>query len=92
VSRLWAFILDPRIQRGERVMDLGVIVAFAWLFTALGLTVVFGPILGLRGWAWLGAHHLLCVAGASHELRRGWKRRGRPMAGAAISPRTPGRA
>ncbi len=81
MRELIAFVLDPRIRRGDRVYDLGVIIAFAWLFTALGLTVVFGPRLGMRGWAWLLAHHLLCMAGASHELRRGWRRRGVPMQG-----------
>ncbi len=78
MRRLWAFVLDPRVRRGERVLDLGVIVAFAWLFTAIGITVVFGPVLGLRGWAWLAAHHLLCTAGCAHELHRGWKRRKLP--------------
>ncbi len=76
MSRLWAFVNDPRVARGGRVLDLGVIVAFAWLFTAIGITVLIGPDLGLRGWGWLLGHHLLCAAGCAHELRRGWKRRG----------------
>lgn len=78
MRRLWSFVLDPRVIRGGRVLDLGVIVALAWLFAAIGLTVVFGPLLGLRGWAWLLAHHLLCVTGAAHELHRGWQRRALP--------------
>jgi hypothetical protein len=81
LKRLWTFVLDPRVRRGDRVLDLGVIVAFAWLFTAVGLSVVFGGTIGLRGWAWLLAHHLLCLAGCSHEIRRGWKRRGLPLQG-----------
>ncbi len=56
-------------------LDWGVIVATTWFLVALGLTVVLGPGLGLRGWAWLGLHHLLCAIGVSHELLRGWRRR-----------------
>ena len=56
-------------------LDLGVIVATTWLLVALGLTVLLGPSLGLRGWVWLGLHHLLCAIGVSHELLRGWRRR-----------------
>jgi len=56
-------------------LDLGVIVATTWLLVAIGLTVVLGPGLGLRGWAWLALHHLLCGIGVSHELFRGWRRR-----------------
>ena len=56
-------------------IDLWVVLAFAWLGVALGLTLVFGPRLGLRGWVWLGLHHLLCLVGVTHELRRGWRRR-----------------
>ncbi len=81
MKQLWAFVLDPRMRRSGRVLDLGVIVAFAWIFTAVGLTVLFGPSLGLRGWGWLAVHHLLCVAGSAHELRRGWKRRKLPYQG-----------
>ncbi len=81
MKRALAFTLDPRVRRGDRVLDLGVIVAFAWLFTAVGLTVVFGPVLGLRGWGWLLGHHLLCLLGCTHELRRGWRRRGLPLGG-----------
>jgi len=63
------------VKLGRREIDLGVVIAFGWLFTAIGITLVFGPKLGLRGWAWLGVHHLLCLAGVAHELRRGWRRR-----------------
>jgi hypothetical protein len=81
MRQMVAFVLDPRIRRGGRVYDLGVIVAFAWIFTALGISVVFGPRLGLRGMGWLLAHHLLCLVGSTHELRRGWRRRHQPMRG-----------
>jgi hypothetical protein len=42
--------------------------AITWLVVAIGLSVVIGPELGLRGWMWLGAHNLLCAIGAGHEL------------------------
>jgi hypothetical protein len=42
--------------------------AITWLVVAIGLSVVIGPELGLRGWMWLGAHNLLCAVGAGHEL------------------------
>jgi hypothetical protein len=79
MKKLWAFVLDPRIRRGERVLDLGVIVAFAWIFTAIGGTALMAGELGLRGWGWLLAHHSLCLVGCSHELIRGWRRRGLPL-------------
>ena len=79
MRRFPAFVGDPRVLVRGRTLDLGVIVAFAWFFTALGLSVLIGPGLGLRGLAWLAAHHLLCLAGSAHELRRGWRRRGRPL-------------
>jgi len=50
------------------------VVAVAWVFVALGLTVLVGPELGLRGWFWLGIHHALCAFGATWEL---WVRAGR---------------
>jgi hypothetical protein len=59
----------------RRRFDLGFVVALTWIFIAVGLTVILAPRLGLRGWAWLGVHHTLCLVGASHELRRAWKRR-----------------
>jgi len=58
-----------------RRVDLGAVVAMAWLLIAVGVTAVIGPRLGLRGWAWLGLHHVLCVAGATHELWRARRRR-----------------
>ena len=60
---------------GRRNLDVGVVAALTWILVAIGLTVVLGPRLGLRGWAWLGVHHLLCAAGCGHELWRGWRRR-----------------
>ncbi len=61
--------------KGRRRTDLGVIVALSWLFIALGITLVFGDSLGLRGLAWLALHHLICLVAVSHEMWRGWKRR-----------------
>lgn len=58
----------PMIRRP----DIGRTVALVWIVVALGLTVLIGPKLGLRGWAWLGLHNLLCVLGAGHEL---WRKR-----------------
>lgn len=58
-----------------RRIDPGVVVALAWLGVAAGLTVVFGPTLGLRGWCWLGVHHTLALVGAVHELWRARRRR-----------------
>lgn len=55
--------------------DIGRVVAMSWILVALAVTVVIGPDLGLRGWAWLGLHHLLCAVGAGHELWRARKRR-----------------
>lgn len=55
--------------------DGGVVVALAWLFVAIGITVVFGSSLGLRGWVWLSLHHVICAGAVSHEMWRGWKRR-----------------
>lgn len=81
MKRILAFVRDPRVRVRGRWLDLGVIVALAWLFTAAGVSAVFGPRLGLRGLCWLGAHHLLCLAGAAHELRRGWLRRTSPPPG-----------
>lgn len=43
-----------------------------WLLVAAGLTLLIGPRLGWRGWMWLGAHDVLCLIGASHEL---WRKR-----------------
>jgi hypothetical protein len=63
-----------------RRLDGGVIVAIAWATVAVAMTVLIGGQLGLRGWIWLGLHHVLCVAGVSHELRRGWKRRQKHLA------------
>ena len=57
-----------------RRFDVWVVLALTWLFTAIGVTLVFGPLLGFRGWCWLVTHHVLCVAGVSHELQRGWRR------------------
>lgn len=58
----------------RRRVDPGTVIALAWATTALGLTVMFGPMLGLRGWLWLGVHHLLCAVGVTHELLRARRR------------------
>jgi len=55
---------------GRRDLDLGVVAALTWILVAIGLTVLLGPRLGLRGWTWLGVHHVLCVVGSGHELWR----------------------
>lgn len=55
----------------------GTVVALSWAAVAVGLTVVIGPQLGLRGWLWLGLHHLLCLVGVGHEL---WRERRRARA------------
>lgn len=60
-----------------RKLDPWLVVALTWLFSAISITLVFGPLLGLRGWFWLGMHHLLCAAGTTHEIRRAWHRRQR---------------
>lgn len=58
-----------------RRLDGGVIVAIAWATVAVVMTALIGGQLGLRGWIWLGLQHVLCAAGVTHELRRGWRRR-----------------
>ena len=40
-------------------IDVGVIIALVWLMVAVAMTVLYGPELGLRGWLWLGFHHVL---------------------------------
>ncbi|MED5370733.1 MAG: hypothetical protein VX899_06955 [Myxococcota bacterium] len=57
-----------------RRLDGGVIVALVWAIVAVAMTALIGPQLGLRGWLWLGLHHALCLAGVTHELRRGYQR------------------
>lgn len=59
---------------GRTNLDLLTVLAFTWLFTAVAITAVFGPLLGLRGWFWLCMHHGLCLVGVGHEMRRGWHR------------------
>ena len=63
------------MQTGRPRTDLGSIAALTWLSFAVMVTIAFGPLLGLRGWAWLGLHHVLCVVGCTHELRRARERR-----------------
>ncbi len=59
---------------GRRI-DIGAVVAMAWLFAAALATVLLAGQLGTRGWAWLGVHHTVCVIGAGHELWRSRRRR-----------------
>jgi hypothetical protein len=56
------------------MMDFRLVVAWAWLAVAVLGTVLLAPHLGLRGWCWLGVHHVLCLAGCGDEIRRGRKR------------------
>ena len=58
-----------------RRLDYGVGFAIGWLIFAVIVSIGLGPQLGLRGWAWLGVHHVICLIGCTHELRRGWRRR-----------------
>lgn len=37
------------------------VLALSWVVVAIGVTVMLAPILGLRGWVWLGLHHLVMV-------------------------------
>ena len=55
-------------------LDWGAVAAAALIFTALAATVMIGPSLGLRGWAWLGLCDLLAVIGGAHELLRARRR------------------
>ena len=54
---------------------MGLVFALTWMILAIGVTVVWGPDLGLRGWGWLVVHHALCLVGCTHEVRRAWRRR-----------------
>ena len=58
----------------RRRVDLGTVIALAWAAVAVTVTILFGPMLGARGWLWLGLHHLLCAAGVTHELIRARQR------------------
>ncbi len=55
---------------------LGPCVALAWILIAVGMTVVLGPMMGLRGWMWLFVHHILCGIGAGWELKEDNRRYG----------------
>jgi hypothetical protein len=52
---------------------LRVAIALTWIVVAIGLTLVLGPLMGLRGWMWLFVHHVLCAMGAGWELREDWR-------------------
>jgi hypothetical protein len=73
------FRAPPRAPR--RRIDINFVLALTWILVAIGLTVLLGPKLGLRGWVWLGLHHLLCLIGTSHELWRAHRRRSRAREG-----------
>ena len=45
------------------------IIAVAWLITAIILTYIMYPQLGARGIIWMIIHHLLCIIGVSYEFR-----------------------
>lgn len=51
-------------------LDIQAILAVSWLLVAIGISIVFGPYLGARGWLWLGIHHVLCIIGCGHEYFR----------------------
>ena len=76
---------DPTPRRRP---DPGVIVALAWAMVAVAVTTLYGEQLGLRGWIWLGIHHVACGLGCTHELWRGWQRRAQALS-AATSAATP---
>jgi len=44
------------------------VLAAGWLIGAAGLTVLVFPLLGWRGFLWLGLFDLLSLAGAGWEL------------------------
>ena len=72
-----SYLIRMALQRMKAAwirLDLGVGLAFGWLLFALIVTVWWGPRLGLRGMAWMAIHHILCLIGCVHELRRGWRR------------------
>ena len=73
-------MLPPLPRAGAkppRSFDLGFVVAIAWLICAVVGTLLWGSKLGLRGTIWLAVHHVLCVVGCTHEIRRAWYRRKR---------------
>jgi hypothetical protein len=63
-----------QIRSAWERLDLGVALALGWLLFAIIISAWIGPQLGMRGLAWMGLHHLLCLVGSTHELRRGWRR------------------
>jgi hypothetical protein len=49
------------------------ILGLAWVLVAVGMTILLGPHLGLRGWAWLCLHHVLMIstlAAQAHQSRQ----------------------
>ena len=56
-------------------VEVGVVLAFSWALVAVTITLLLGSRLGLRGWVWLGLHHVLCAVGVSHQLHHAWLRR-----------------
>ena len=79
----------PKSRTAARLpVALRVVVALAWLLIAVAVTILYGPVLGLRGWIWLGVHHVLCGVGCTHELVRGWRRRRARLSAARSAPAT----
>jgi len=66
-----------------RSFDIGATIAIAWILTAIGVSILVGPELGLRGLLWLGAHHIICLGASGHELHKAWQRRAVRMAQSA---------
>ena len=61
---------DPAAPRARFVLARAL--AAGWLIASVGVTLLIGPELGLRGWMWLGLQDVLCVVGCVHEL---WTKR-----------------
>ena len=66
---------EPKpVVKGKRRLDFRLCVAWGWLALAVVATFFLVPKLGLRGLAWLVAHHVLCLVGCVDEIRRAKKR------------------
>jgi hypothetical protein len=66
--------------------DIGVIIALTWAMIAIAVTALYWENLGLRGWIWLGVHHVACGIGCAHELWRGRQRHKARLLATAGSP------
>ena len=66
--------VDLPVVGSSSRFDFRLWVAWTWLVLAVVATFFLVPRLGLRGLAWLGVHHFLCVLGCVDEIRRAKKR------------------